>query len=204
MLRRIIIGGLAVALAAPIFATTPASAVILFTCSTGSGSASITPGISHNQTAQTDFSALASISGCSNSDSASVGLGSGAGVNTITSFPPRPLGCPVAAGGAGPDYANNVPILTGPDPSFTATWADTSTSTGIAKVKSAGPAAPLTDIKVVLVITAGKYLAPAGQKTKLKGTASWTPVDSGNCADDSDPFSSLTFTVPAGLIAQQV
>jgi hypothetical protein len=204
MLRRIVIGGMGLALALPIFATSPASSAVLFSCSTVSGTASITPGISHTQMAQTDFSALASISGCSNADSASAGIGSGAGVNTVTSFPTRPVGCPVAAGGTGPDYANNVPILTGPDPSFTATWADTNTSTGIAKVKSAGPAAPLTDIKVVLVITAGKYLAPAGMKTKLKGTASWAPVDSGNCADDTDPFSSLTFTIPAGLIAQQV
>jgi hypothetical protein len=204
MLRRIVVGGLAAALVAPILAIAPAATVVLFSCSTVSGTATITPGISHTQTAQTDFSALASIGGCTNSDSASAGIGSGAGVNTVTTFPPRPVGCPVAAGGTGPDYANNVPILSGPDPSFTATWADTSSSTGIAKVKSAGPAAPLTDIKVVLVITAGKYLAPAGMKTKLKGTASWAPVDTGNCADDTDPFSSLTFTVPAGLIAQQV
>src|SRR4029079_13774385 len=108
MLRRIIIGGLAVALAAPIFATAPASAVILFTCSSVSGSASITPGISHDQTAQTDCAALASISGCSNSDSASAGLGSGAGVNTITSFSRRPVGLPVAESRRGPQYGAQV------------------------------------------------------------------------------------------------
>jgi hypothetical protein len=184
------------------FAVAPASAVILFTCTSNSGSAGITPGISHNQTAQTDFSAVGTIGSCSNSDSASLGIGSGAGWGTVASFPPKPLGCPTAAGGAGPDYANNVPILIGPNPSFGTTWADSSTSTGIAKVKSAGPVA-ITDIKFVLVITGGKYLAPAGQKTKLKGTASWTPVDTGNCTDDTDPFTSLTYTI-SSLIAQQV
>jgi hypothetical protein len=201
MVRRLIIGGLMAGLAAPVFAVAPANAAILFSCSSFTGSATISPGLSHNQTAQ-NVSAAGSITGCTNGDSASVGVGSGAGWNAFTNFPPKPLGCPTALGGAGPDYADQTPILFGPDPSFGMTWSLGGSSTGIAKAKSNGPANPGT-VRSVLVITSGKYAAPAGQKTKVKGRIDFVPTDSFTCADDSDPISSVALTNNGSVIVQQ-
>ena len=181
MLRRLILVGLATAMAAPVFAITPASAVILFSCTGATTTATITPGLSHNQTAQT-VSATGTVSGC--------GGGGGSGTftaGTLSSFPPRPLGCPVSQGGAGPDYADQTPILISGDPGFKISWNDATTSTGIVKTKSNGPANP-GKVRVVLVITAGHYAPPSGLKTKSKGILNFTPTDSFNCTNNSDPI----------------
>jgi hypothetical protein len=193
---------LAAALAAPILAVTPASAAILFSCSALSATASLTPGISHTPTAQTDVSGTASLSGCSNGETGSIGIGAGAGHNAVTTFPPRPIGCPVAAGGAGPDYPENTPILSGPDPSFGISWSLGGSSTGILKAK-AGPVSAPNEAKVVLVITAGKYAPPAGKKTKIKGPGAYLPLDSFSCTDDSDPLTSVSISNSASWIVQQ-
>jgi hypothetical protein len=196
------VAGLVAGLATPLIAVKPAEAVILFDCSSFTGSASITPGLSHNQTAQ-NVSAAGTLSGCSNGETGSVGVGSAAGHNPFVNFPPRPLGCPTAIGGAGPDYANQTPILFGQDPGFSISWSLGGTpSTGIAKAKSAGPGAP-GSVRSVLVITAGKYAPPAGKKTKVKGLVDFTPTDSFNCLDDSDPISSVSLANNGVTIVNQ-
>ena len=196
MLRRLILVGLATAMAAPVFAITPASAVILFSCTGATTTATITPGLSHNQTAQT-VSATGTVSGCGTG-----GGGSGTfTAGTLNSFPPRPLGCPVSQGGAGPDYADQTPLLIGSDPSFVVDWAAGADSTGIAKVKASGVSG---ELKIVFNITAGQYTPPSGQKTKIKGSILLTGVnDTFTCADDSDPASSVNFVNSGNLIVKQ-
>ena len=202
MLRRLVVAGLAAAFAAPILAITPAPAAVLFSCTAVSATASLTPGISHTQMAQTDVSGSASMSGCSNGEVASIGIGAGAGHNAVTTFPPRPIGCPVAAGGAGPDYPENTPILTGPDPSMGISWSLGGSSTGILKAKAGAIATP-NEAKIVIVITVGKYAPPAGKKTKIKGPGGYVPLDSFSCTDDSDPLTSVSITNSASWIVQQ-
>ena len=145
------------------------SATVLFSCTTFSGSAALTPGLGHTQTAQT-VSGSGSISGCTNGQSGSVVFGS---PNSMASFPPRPLGCPTALGGAGPDYANQTPILLGANVAFTITWTSGSPSTGVAKAKSAGPAEP-GNVRTVLTIKNSTQYDPGKVKTKL----AFTPTDS--------------------------
>jgi hypothetical protein len=201
MRRRFAAAALAAVTAAPAFSAGPAAAAVLFSCVSASGSTSMTPGLGHNQTAQT-ASALASIGSCSNGRTGSIGLGAGAGLEVVASFPSRPLGCPEAGGGAGPDYADQTPLLLGNDPSFSIAWDVGGSSTGIAKVKSAGPV-DFTTVKIVLSITAGQFAPPVGQKTKVKGPVTLAPADSFTCADDSDPISSFTFVNSDSLIVKQ-
>jgi hypothetical protein len=196
MLRRFIIAGLAAAVAAPLSIVPPAQAVIIGSCTTVSGTATISPGLGHNQTAQSVASS-ASFSGCSQTagggptgGTSVTGAGSFPGATATTSFPSRPLGCPTALGGAGPDYADQTPILISGDPGFQISWNDATTSTGIVKSKSNGPANP-GKVRVVLVITAGHYAPPAGQKSKSKGILNFTPTDTFTCVDDSDRISSV-------------
>jgi hypothetical protein len=198
MLRRLIIAGLAAGLVAPIFAITPSNAVILFSCTTFTGNATITPGLGHTQTAQS-VSGSGNISGCSNGQSAAVTFGA---PNTMNSYPTRPLGCPVALGGAGPEYSDQTPILLGADPSFTLTWASGPASTGIAKAKSAGPTEP-GNVRALLVITAGQYAPPAGKKTKFKGKVAFTPTDSFTCVDNSDRITQVSLNQATSLVMQQ-
>ena len=196
MLRRLVLAGLATAMAAPVITIGPASAAILFSCSTAAVTATLTPGLSHNQTAQT-ASATGTLSGCG-----SGGGGSGTlTVSSVSSFPPRPLGCPISQGGAGPDYPDQTPLLLGANPSFTIDWAAGADSTGIAKVKASGVSG---ELKIVFSVTAGQYTPPSGQKTKLKGSILLTGAnDTFTCVDDSDPASSLNFVNSGGLIVKQ-
>jgi hypothetical protein len=194
MLRRIIVAGLAAAIVAPIYVITPAHAVILGSCTTVSGTSHLTPGLFHDQTAQTSVTATASFSGCTQTSGTGptggtsvTGPGCCAGGTATTSFPARPLGCPTVLGGAGPDYADPTPIPTRGDPDFKISWNDATTSTGIVKTKSNGPANP-GKVRVVLVITAGHYAPPSGLKTKSKGILNFTPTDSFNCTNNSDPI----------------
>jgi hypothetical protein len=196
LLRRLVLAGLAAAVAAPVFALQPASAVILFSCTGATTTAAITPGLSHNQTAQT-VTATGTLSGCGSGGGGSATLTAG----TLSSFPPRPLGCPVSLGGAGPDYADQTPLLIGSDPSFDVDWATGPNSTGIAKVKASGVTG---ELKIVFNITAGQYTPPAGKKTKLKGSILLTSAnDTFTCADDSDPASSVNFVNSGSLIVKQ-
>jgi hypothetical protein len=194
MLRRFWFVSLATAIAAPFLAIAPASAVVLFSCNSVSGAASFTPGLGHTQTAQT-LSATAVLSGCSNEQTATIAVGSESGLDTVATLPETPLGCPESTGGAGPDYANQTPVLVGGDPSFSITWSIGPPSTGIAKLKAAGPGQTNdTMAKVVFTITAGQYAPPSGQQTKLKGLISFSATDSYTCGDDSDPIGSTSFT----------
>jgi hypothetical protein len=207
LVRRLIIVGLAAALAVPLHVTPPASAAILFSCPSvapgGSSNATLTPGLSHTPSAQTVVGYLGIDSPCSNGETASVFLGTWWG-NPITTYPPRPLGCPTAWGGAGPDQPDQTPILLGPtDPSFGIHWFSTgTTSEGIAKAK-AGPTG--TQWRIVLNVTTGKYAPPAGKKTQMKGTLNIAPLagETYTCADDSDPSSTLELTSAGSLIVSQ-
>lgn len=200
LLRRLLIAGVAGALATPIFVTTGASATILFSCSSAHIEAYLNPGLSHSPTAQTAqttyLSQGSSVSGCgSGGGSASLSVG------PISSYPPRPLGCPESYGGApGNNYPDQTPLLIGGNPSFTLGWASGGNSTGVAKVKAGGP----DQLKLVFVITAGQFTPPAGQKTKLKGTIQITAVDNpAECYDDSLPAYFLEFGNVGSLFVNQ-
>jgi hypothetical protein len=207
MLRRFIIVGLAAALSAPVFAVTPASAAILFTCplidSGGESYFGFTPGLSYNQNSQDAFLDFIRIENvpCSNEESLQIRAGSYLGYNAITTFSSRPLGCPVAWGGAGPDYSDQTPILLGAtDPSFTAVWRNQDTSQGIAKVKQGAAG---DQWRLVFNITTGKYHPPAGKKTKIKFAATIGPYGPGTCADDSDPQGFVALTSVGSVIVSQ-
>jgi hypothetical protein len=196
MLRRLALAGLTTALVVPAFTASPASAVILFSCSSAATTATITPGLSHNQTAQT-VTATGSLSGCGSGGGGSATFTAG----TLSSYPTRPLGCPVSQGGAGPDYPDQTPLLLGGNPSFDIDWASGPNSSGIAKVKASNVTGQL---RIVFNINAGQYTPPAGQKTKVKGQILLTGVnDTFTCADDSDPASSVNFVNSGSLIVQQ-
>jgi hypothetical protein len=201
MLRRLIVAGLAAALAVPIFVATSASGTILFSCSNANIETYLNPGLSHNPTAQTaqtiNISQGSSVSGC----------GAGGGTATLTvspinSYPPRPLGCPESYGGAaGNNYPDQTPLLIGGNNSFSLGWASGPASAGIAKVKSAGD---VPQLKIVFVITSGQFSPPAGQKTKLKGSIQISQVwDSASCFDNSDPAQLITFTNAGSLFVNQ-
>jgi hypothetical protein len=205
--------GLVAALTAPIFsAVTPASAAVLFTCpgidsSLDESNFGLMPGLSHTQTAQDawyDYVQIYNLGVCSNGQQLYIAAGTGVGNNPVTTFPTRPLGCPVAWGGAGPDYPNQMPILFGgTDPSFDIFWYGTSTtSTGITKVKQGAAG---DQWKLVFNITAGEYAPPAGKKTKIKFTAVIAPYPgySYSCADDSDPLEYVKLTSVGQVVVNQ-
>jgi hypothetical protein len=215
MIRRLVITGLAAVLAAPIFVSVPASATVLFTCNTvyGDGDvvnysyAQITPGLSHTQTAQ-DLQAVVIVRDCSNGRYFSLYFG-GESVAPVTTYPPRPLACPVAWGGAGPDYLDRTPIFLGGDPppkadsSLYVYWGPvTDRSRGAAKIKQG---ASDGQWRLVMVINSGLYAPPAGQKTKIKGPISFAPdpQTSYTCADDSDPLERVLFSTAGTLVASQ-
>jgi hypothetical protein len=210
LLRRSIIAGLAAALAAPAFTVTPASAAILFTCPAIDGplesTIGFTPGWSHTQTAQDASASIGLDQPCSNGEMAQidVGIGVAEGITATTTYPPRPVGCPEAWGGAGPDYADQTPILLGAtDPSFRANWfSDFSASTGIAKAK-AGPTG--TEYRLVFNITAGKYAPPAAKKTKIKLTVAISPYPgfTYTCVDDTDPLEYVDLASVGPVIVNQ-
>jgi hypothetical protein len=182
---------------------------VLFSCSTvGAGSyANLTPGLGNTQTAQTSDGEV-NISGCTNGQTGVVKIGAPFGHDPLVSFPSRPLGCPVAIGGAGPDYADQTPILVSSGGfGYLIDWQFGSDSHGIAKAKSNGPANP-TKVRVVLVINAGQYVATmSGQKTKVKGVLTFDPAadpDGWVCSDNSNRIEKVALSLGAGntLIVQ--
>jgi hypothetical protein len=203
--RRFAAVALAAALCAPMAAIAPpAEAAVLFSCGAiDDGSfADLAPGLHHDQMAQTDISGAVFASSCSNGETAAVFFGTWVGLSAVTSYASRPLGCAVASGGAGPDYADQTPILLGPnDPSFSVNWGLGGNSSGVAKLKSAGPAAS-SSWKIAFNLTAGKYAPPPGQKTKIKGSVNWTPFDSFVCTDNSDPIESVDIVSGSVIVKQ--
>jgi hypothetical protein len=194
MLRRLVVAGLA-AIAVPAFYITPTSAAVLFSCTSGSGGGFLQPGLGSTPVYQTDVSASLSINGCSNGETASVGAGSASGFSTVRSGP----GAPNKTLSCFSNYPNNTLIMAGfTDPSFGINWGQGGSSSGIAKLKASGA---IATYKTVLVITAGKYAAPAGQKTKLKGTFTGSPV-TGDCTD-SNPSQLVSFANNGDIILQQ-
>jgi hypothetical protein len=207
--RRLVVAALVATLAAPVLVEAPASAGVLFTCpGIDSGFFLFSPGLSHTQTAQDAFYDTAHFGfdqACSNGEQALFRIGeifTDYGLNAVTTYPTRPYGCLEMWGGAGPDYPDTTPILIGAaDPSFNIHWSSTDTSsTGVTKVKQ-GPVA--NHWRLIFTITAGKYTAPAGMKTKIKFQA-MIKAQKGNeppatCADDSNPFGGVNL-YPAGIV----
>jgi hypothetical protein len=206
MFRRLVVAGLAAGLAAPIFVVTPpASAAVLVTCTNVAGGVQITPGLGHTQTAQSDVDSSINVAGCNNGQPGAAFF-TGQGIfnpNPTTTFPSRPLGCPVGLGGVGPDYSDQTPILFGNDPGFLLDWDAGTDSTGITKVKQ-GPVP--TQVRLVLVITAGQYAPPAGKKTKFKGTFTLQPTGAWDCQDNDQQsrIESANVTNSGNFIVQQV
>jgi hypothetical protein len=138
---------------------------------------------------------------CSNGESAGVVRGDG----PITSFPSRPLSCPVGFGGATSlGYPDQTPILFGSDEGggpLNWYWNGAGASSeGIFKVK-AGPGP--TQWRFVFNITSGAYAPPAGMKTKVKFPVQISPSGEYRCYD-SYVVNGL-FLNPAGsVIVQQV
>jgi hypothetical protein len=136
------------------------------------------------------------IADCSNGQSAT------ARIVDIRSNAPRPLGCPVALGGAlGNDYPDQTAVLVGQNPSLRVDWASGPDSYGLAKLKMGTTG---TQWRAVLVIQAStghdtpatnQYLPASGSgftKTKLKGRLDWSALDSFNCSSGTaDPISWL-------------
>ena len=208
MLRRVIVAAFAAAIVAPAFAVPPASAVVLFSCTGFSATSFLNPGLGNTQADQAmEMIGSSTISSCSNGRTGTIQVGGGTGLSQAFSFPPKPLGCPVALGGAaGNDYPNQTPILLGADPSFKIDWNAGTDSVGITKVKSAGPGTPsLQQFRLVFVISAGQFVAPSGQKTKVKGLVNWVAGDTFNCANNSNRITQLNLSLPGGgaMIAQQ-
>jgi hypothetical protein len=207
MVRRFVLAGLSAALVAPIYVAPPAAGAVLFTCSgidTPPSYIGFNPGWSHTPTAQNALQNLIEIgTPCTNAETASVSWGNAWGYNPSMTYASRPLGCPVVWGGAGPDHADQTPILIGSDPAFRIDWGSTaSQSFGLAKAK-AGPAGD--QYRVILNITSGPYAPPSGKKTKMKLTVALSPYPGWTytCADDSDPLEYAYITSVGDVIVNQ-
>jgi hypothetical protein len=170
----------------------------LFRCTAASGSASISPGLGHDPAAQSVIippSGAASISGCNG----------GPTVGTVTTgvlrtFPSRPLSCPATLGGT-TAYPDKTFLLLGvPPDGFTMDWSSGPNSGGTLKMKAA--ATPDRWI-AIFVIQSGQFLAPAGQKTKIKGTVSFHPTGSYDCSGNSDRITDVAFSEFTDVIATQ-
>jgi hypothetical protein len=208
-LRGIAVVAVVLALMAPQLAVEPASAIVLFTCPSLSSAsyAEFQPGLGHTRAAQTAVIYLESDSSapCDNGQTFSGPAGdTSSGQGAITTYGTRPLGCPTGWGGAGPDYADQTPILLGAATNtFILGWTSPlGGSNGTAKVKQ-GTAGDRW--RIVYNITDGKYRPPAGQKTKIKGQLTYlpTPGPSYTCLDDSDPLVRVTLTNVAPLVVSQ-
>jgi hypothetical protein len=137
------------------------------------------------------------IGGCSNGNSGT------ASIVDIRSYGPRPLGCPVALGGAaGNDYADTTPILVGATLSMEIDWASGPNSYGVAAVK-AGPTGTQWRFRLAITASPGhdtpatnQYLPAAGSgftKTRLQGKFDVSALDSFNCTTGvDDPLSWLS------------
>jgi hypothetical protein len=201
MLRRLVIAGLAAVLAAPLWSVPHASAVVLFTCPGLDTPARDNPFVLHpglNNTPRLQNMVLNRLSlyddPCSNGERLVIQFGDQSGVvtNSTLSYPSRPMACPASWGGS--DYPDGTPLLIGAsDPSFQVTWySDDTTSTGVVKIK-AGPVG--SQLRLVFTITNGKYVAPAGTKTKIQLRVTIEPAydNLGRCDDAGiDSFQQLS------------
>jgi hypothetical protein len=147
------------------------------------------------------------IGGCSNGNSGT------ASIVDIRSYGPRPLGCPVALGGAeGNDYADTTPILVGAAMSMTIDWATGPNSYGVAAAK-AGPTGTQWRFRLAITANPGhdtpatnQYLPAAESgftKTRLQGRIDWSALDSFNCTTGvNDPLSWLSLANNGAWVAK--
>jgi hypothetical protein len=203
MVRRLVIAVLAAVVIAPVYVSAPASAKVLFTCSGwmpgNAGTFVFQPGLMHNPAPQALQYGLAILPNEGPEPCANAQFFTGADYNNgvpTTTYASRPLGCPVALGGAGPDYADQTPIfIGGSNPnSFHAFWGingETKVSLGGTKIKQ-GPA--YDQLRIQFLITSGQFAPPAGKKTKIKFTVRilfGAQDDEYTCLDNSDPADSV-------------
>jgi hypothetical protein len=159
---------------------------------------SFAPGLSHTRTPQT-VSGHFGLDGCTNGEQPLVQFGTGFGRDSVATYPPRPLGCSVSDGGAGPDHPDQTPILIGStDQSLRIDWSG-GTSYGRAKLKSGGAGAPL---KLVFTVVSGTYAPPPGHKTKRKGSIAPAPTDTHSCANDANPATDFTLSLSGSVIVK--
>jgi hypothetical protein len=204
MIRQVVTAGLVASLAAPMLATTPASAAELFHCSNVYGRLWMVPGLSHTQTAQHDaYGSNANIAGCSNGNAASLYFGAGNNLDAVTSYPPRPLGCPTVMGGAGPDYADKTPVLIGGPNSLVLDWSTGANSAGIFKMWSSDGLHYPELWRFRFSIRSGQYAPPPGKKTLVNGNVMMSADDTFSCADDSDPITTFRLRL-AGTGTNQI
>jgi hypothetical protein len=147
------------------------------------------------------------VSGCSNGNSGT------ASIVDIRSYGPRPLGCPVALGGAaGNDYADTTPILVGGTLSMTIDWATGPNSYGVAAAK-AGPTGTQWRFRLAITASPGhdtpatnQYLPASGSgatKTRLQGKFDISALDGFNCTNGTDdPLSWLNLTNNGSWVAK--
>ena len=177
---------MAAALAAPIFAITPASASVLFSCTSLSGSGSLTPGLKSTPNEQTDVSAFASVGTCTNGQTGSIAIGTGAGLANVKSVTGKPINC-------ASNYADNTKIIAGNTfPNMQITWSSGPISEGLTTIKGSGVA---SYSKAVLKITSGQY-APS----KFKATFQFLPTN-GSCTD-ADPTTTVSVSLSGSAIVK--
>jgi hypothetical protein len=153
--------------------TAPAFAAPSLTCTGGSGTATLSPGITNTPTQQT-ISGTDTLTGCSGpATSITGGTVTTSGLKTVaTGNPPMQASCSGLGtvqpkGTLEADISGVVSI----------TWSDGSTSAGVIKLKSAGV---LAQEIVVIKITSGTFFV-SGHTTKLKGTITFAPSAGQTC-----------------------
>jgi hypothetical protein len=151
--------------------TTPAFASTLLTCTGGSGSSTLSPGVTNTPTQQT-ISGADNLTGCSGSGTITGGTVTVSGLKTVpTGTPPMQASCP----GLLMTTPKGTLVATGG--TATTTWSDGSTSTGSIKLKSTGM---LAQVNAIVKITSGKFFA-AGHTTKSKGVVVFLPATGQTC-----------------------
>jgi len=153
--------------------TAPAFAAPTMTCTGGSGTATLSPGITNTATQQT-ISGTDNLTGCS-----------GPGAGTITGGTITTSGLKTVATGTPPQQATCSGLGTAPPKgtvvaiggTVSISWSDGSTSQGVIKLKSTGT---LAQENSIIKITSGKFFV-AGHTTKLKGTLGFLPSSGQTC-----------------------
>jgi hypothetical protein len=152
--------------------TTPAFATTLMSCTGGSGSSTLSPGISNTPTQQT-ISGTDTLTGCNGG-----GFGITGGTVTVANLKTvqtgNPPAQPTCASLGTPPPKGTITALGG---TANTTWSDGSTSQGVIKLKSTGV---IGQVNAVVKITSGRFFA-SGHTTKSKGVVTFTPASGQTC-----------------------
>jgi hypothetical protein len=142
----------------------------VLTCTGGSGTGTLSPGLTATPTQQT-ISGTDNLTGCSGSGTITGGTVTTSRLKTLaTGNPPQQASC--AELNTPPPKGTVVASGTG-----SILWSDGSTSAGSIKLKSTGAVGTETE---TIKITSGQFFV-AGHITKAKGTISFHPATGQNC-----------------------